>query len=204
MTTLSIPNNIANEQALDATPVDQNFDAIATHVNAELVNRDGTIAMTGQLSLGAGDPVADGDAARKAYVDTFSKGEVGYAQVVANLSAVAATATSDLTGLSVTFTAVAGRRYKATAWVAVDPAVGISETADVVLSIREGTTELSSNGRAITNVAAQTMDVLYVSNASIAGSKTWKVSLQTSVGTVTPTASATRPAFILVEDIGTV
>jgi hypothetical protein len=119
MTTLAIPNSIANAQALDATPVDQNFDEIQSHVNTELINRDGTVAMTGQLSLGAGDPVADGDAARKAYVDgkkavndaartsggtTISGTTVGGATTVAAPSVTLAAAGVVLVALNGTFT----------------------------------------------------------------------------------------------------
>jgi len=59
---------ISNGDALDAVPVDGNFDAITSHINTEMIARDGSVAMTGQLSL-VGDPSSDSDAARKAYVD---------------------------------------------------------------------------------------------------------------------------------------
>ena len=68
MTTLNVPNTLSNGSTADASAVQQNFDAIETHVNTELLNRDGSVAMTGQLGL-VGDPTSDDAAARKAYVD---------------------------------------------------------------------------------------------------------------------------------------
>lgn len=59
---------ISNGDALEAVPVDGNFDAIVSHVNTEMIARDGSVAMTGQLTLSA-DPVSAGDASRKSYVD---------------------------------------------------------------------------------------------------------------------------------------
>lgn len=69
MSTLSLPNTIANGQAGDASKVQQNFDAIVTDSNANLIKKDGTLQMTGQLSLLASDPTLADHAARKSYVD---------------------------------------------------------------------------------------------------------------------------------------
>lgn len=62
MTTLSIPNSLANGQAGDASKVKANFDAVASHVNTEMINRDGSVAMAQPLSLVA--PVSASHAAR--------------------------------------------------------------------------------------------------------------------------------------------
>jgi hypothetical protein len=70
MTNLNIPNTLTNGTTADATDVQQNFDSIETHVNTELVNRDGTIPMTGELLL-SGSPTAPLGAATKGYVDNL-------------------------------------------------------------------------------------------------------------------------------------
>ena len=69
MTTLNVPNNLTNGTTADATDVQQNFDAVESHVNTELVNRDGSIAMTGELLLPS-NPTSNLGAATKSYVDT--------------------------------------------------------------------------------------------------------------------------------------
>ena len=51
MTTLTIPNAITADDDIEAAPLAENFAAIASQVNTELVNRDGTIAMTAELQL---------------------------------------------------------------------------------------------------------------------------------------------------------
>ena len=68
MTSLNVPNNLTNGSTADATDVQQNFDAIETHVNTELLNRDGSIAMTGELLLPS-NPTSNLAAATKSYVD---------------------------------------------------------------------------------------------------------------------------------------
>ena len=66
--TLSVPNRILNDTPADALPVDANYQSIEQYINTYLVNRDGSVAMTGQLTL-VGDPVSANQAVRKAYVD---------------------------------------------------------------------------------------------------------------------------------------
>jgi hypothetical protein len=68
MTSLNVPNAITNGTVADATDVQQNFDAIETHVNTEVINRDGSIAMTGELLLPS-NPTSNLAASTKAYVD---------------------------------------------------------------------------------------------------------------------------------------
>lgn len=68
MTSLNVPNSITNGTVADATDVQQNFDAIESHVNAEVINRDGSIAMTGELLLPS-NPTSNLAASTKAYVD---------------------------------------------------------------------------------------------------------------------------------------
>lgn len=68
MTSLNVPNAITNGTVADATDVQQNFDAIETHVNTEVVNRDGSIAMTGELLLPS-NPTSNLAASTKSYVD---------------------------------------------------------------------------------------------------------------------------------------
>lgn len=68
MTGMPALQNIANNTPGNAVPVDSNFETIETHIANELINRDGSVAMTGQLLL-AGNPAAALGAAPKQYVD---------------------------------------------------------------------------------------------------------------------------------------
>lgn len=68
MPNLDLQYDLANLTPANASPVQANFVRIETFINTDLINRDGTTAMTGQLQL-VGDPAAPLDAAPKQYVD---------------------------------------------------------------------------------------------------------------------------------------
>lgn len=65
---LSIPNSIANGDALDATKVQENFDEIETW-SASTILTDGSVAFTGVPSGPSTDPSSANHLARKSYVD---------------------------------------------------------------------------------------------------------------------------------------
>jgi microcystin-dependent protein len=68
MTKIDLAYDLVNYTPATATPVEANFDRVEQHINQEIVERDGTVAMRAQLKL-VGDPVAALDAAPKQYVD---------------------------------------------------------------------------------------------------------------------------------------
>jgi len=72
MSSLPALTAISNGTAADATEVDGNFDTLATFVDNELVNRDGTVAMTAELTLSSSTPSGGLVAASKGYVDGVS------------------------------------------------------------------------------------------------------------------------------------
>src|SRR5262245_36556887 len=67
---ITIPNDIEPLTPADATEVDQNYKTIQQHINTNLIDRSGAVAMTGQLTL-VGDPIDSRHAASKGYVDSF-------------------------------------------------------------------------------------------------------------------------------------
>lgn len=73
---------IINGTPADASEVDGNFDTLATFVDAELINRDGSVAMTEELTLSSSTPSGDLVAASKGYVDgtggTLDDGNIVY------------------------------------------------------------------------------------------------------------------------------
>lgn len=70
MTKLDLQYDLVNYTPASASPVEANFGRIEQHINQELIERDGTVAMAAQLKL-VGDPVAPLDAAPKQYVDAI-------------------------------------------------------------------------------------------------------------------------------------
>lgn len=68
MSKIQFQYDIQNLTPANAAPVEANFTKVEQHINQEVVERDGTVAMRAQLKL-VGDPVANLDAAPKQYVD---------------------------------------------------------------------------------------------------------------------------------------
>lgn len=68
MSKITLQYDIANQTPGDAVPVNSNFTRIEDHINQEVIERGGSVAMTAPLVL-AGAPAADLHAATKAYVD---------------------------------------------------------------------------------------------------------------------------------------
>lgn len=95
MTNLNVPNSITNGTTADATDVQQNFDAIESHVNTEVVNRDGSIAMTGELLLPS-NPTNNLGASTKSYVD-LQVGNEESARITAVSDEASARASADST-----------------------------------------------------------------------------------------------------------
>lgn len=110
---------------------------------------------------------------------------------------------TDVTSASVSFTAIAGRRYKITAHVRADASVSgniarftIADSANTVLQLID--VPVVTSGVSASNSG-------YVTIAPSAGSYTAKLRLTrlTGSGTVQTRADATFPVSVLVEDIGT-
>jgi len=68
MSKIQFQYDIQNLTPANAQPVEANFTKVEQHINQEVVERDGTVAMRAQLKL-VGDPVSNLDAAPKQYVD---------------------------------------------------------------------------------------------------------------------------------------
>jgi len=126
------------------------------------------------------------------------RGEIGYAQVVANQLGI--TAETDLTNLTVTLNIPGRRRIK----ISVDALISRTVADGLTqLNIKEGATFLQ-----IANVRPASIDSIAVHRHIIftptVGSHTYKITLFQSSGTGTSglNAGATFPASITIEDIG--
>ncbi len=131
-----------------------------------------------------------------------SGGSAWYAQVTANQ--VGAPSPGDLTGLTVTVTGLASRRFRVSWQVACGSSVA---TDSVAVTCTEDATVIQTCNLAsvIGGGLASTMPGMVIITAGGAGAHTYKLTMTRSAGSgnVTMFASATQPAFILIEDIGT-
>lgn len=152
-------------------------------------------------------------AVRTAYVSTQSPGDVltsanftklpggwiGYAEVTADQTTI--TSETDLTSLTVTVTVGSNRRIKITGHIRVN-----GSTTDNVagLRIKESTTTLQLASTYNPGTSSHTTLIGQVVLTPSAGSHSYKLSLETLTGggNVSLEASATNPAYILVEDMG--
>lgn len=124
-------------------------------------------------------------------------GQIGYAQVVANQNAVA----GDLTGLAVAVTVGTGRRIRITGFIG--EAQNTSANAGGILRVFEGAVQLAQADWMISTASTATAVTCTVVISPSGGSHTYKLAGAVQNGGVfNLLASATSPAFILVEDIG--
>jgi hypothetical protein len=147
----------------------------------------------------AGAAVA-GEVLTAANVNKIPGGWIGYAEVTANQGSI--TAQVDLTGLSVAVTVGSSRRLRITAQAHFASTVA---SDGVALFIQEGATTLNVLGLQLPTSAGVTQGITCAAVITpTAGAHTYKLqaSRNTGTGTVNLAASATQPAFILVEDIG--
>lgn len=146
---------------------------------------------------------------------SISRGVVsgGYAQITANSTTNATTTALAVSGLSITVTLVAGRRYRLSGMlvpfstVANDvAAVQLRDTATLLqgLDVDIQTTSRGYNGH-ISVVFTCVASGAVAGTSLNAGSHTFNAYIQrdSGTGTINLVAAATNPNYILLEDIGT-
>jgi len=140
-----------------------------------------------------------GDVLTAANMNLLPRGVMGYAQVTADQTGISTV--TDLTSLTTTFTAVAGRRYRITGHALVRK---LTNTGDVAVTVansanaQQATCQVSLAGA---DNETHTMVVHFIVVPG-AGSITYKLRLATSLGTCNMLAGSAFPAFILAEDLG--
>jgi hypothetical protein len=134
-----------------------------------------------------------------AKMNQLPKGILGYAQATATQASIG-TSDTDLTGLSVAVTLVAGRRLKVTAYVKVT-AGAIGRT---FARVAESTTELqmSTVSHHASGASGQQQHTVTAIITPSAGAHTYKATLRGESATCSAVGAATAPIFILVEDLG--
>lgn len=145
------------------------------------------------------DPTA-GEVLTAANLEKLAGGWIGYAEATANQTGIGAS--TDLTSLSVAVTVGPSRRIRITVWTST---IMTNTNAAIALQIKEGVTTLTERQLAPTsNVTIGDFITASVVLTPTTGAHTYKASmaLAAGAGTVGSFASATTPAWILVEDLG--
>lgn len=175
---LVVPITLVANTLASADDVNTNFDAVESYVNGS------TETIT----------------AHNADIALLPKGKQGYAQVTANQGSI--TTVVDLSGLSVTFTALASRYYRITGQIIVASTTA-TDRIDMIIADGAGTQLNVIFGNPAVANQAITLHGSHIIQPG-AGSKTYKLRCQRGVGagTVTMTGAANTPDWILVEDIG--
>lgn len=127
---------------------------------------------------------------------------LGYAQITSNFTSTTVTTPIDVTSLTTTVTVPAGgRRIKVTAFSQAFNANGTVPKGVRCYILEDGTVINICNYDIYNTQAGYGIPMtVFASKIPSAGSHTYKVQMsQTTAGTMTTTAGATYPAFILVE-----
>lgn len=126
-------------------------------------------------------------------------GSVGKAQATAVQGSI--TTVTDITSLSVTFTAVANRLYRTSVTI---PSRNSAAANQNIFSITDSVPTTLSSGGSLVSAAANTTEQVnfFLYETGLTGSITRKVRGQATAGTAAVQASSTNPAQIIVEDIG--
>ena len=142
-----------------------------------------------------------GNVLTAAQMNRLPWGVMAYASRTSNQTGVSAV--TDVTGLSVTFTANSTRYYRTT--VFVSNLLQITSDGYATMSITDGSNvqkQSGTNYKVVAEGNGENPMVLVLIETGLSGSTTRKARLTTSAGTVETRAGTTNPAFIVVEDIG--
>jgi len=178
-------NSVTSAKIVDGTIVTADL-ADSSVTSAKIV--DGTIATA---------DIADAAVTTAKLAAAVPLGTVAYAQVTGNQTGISAV--TDLTSLTVTFTAVAGRRYRITGFGLIAQKTGTG-VATMTITNSANAQQAAAQSRLIVD-ETQTATPMFVVVPG-AGSITYKLRLTTNANTCDLNATATNPAFILAEDIG--
>lgn len=197
----AVTNNFTAGTPAVADDVDTNFADLVTWLNTNAVHLDGSKAFTGIPSGPASDPTTANQLTRKAYVDSVVGGRGVVATATKTSGQGSITSVTDVTSLSVTFTAVTGRRYR----LSFQGQVYSNVSGDTVqVQITDSTNAVQNFGIALAS-SGYSMSIrvdAYVTPS--AGSVTYKVRAlrNTGSGTVGIDCGSTYPAFLVAEDVG--
>lgn len=176
-----VTHTLVGQTGMTPSFVNQNFRDVAQFVNTQTVHSDGT-NLPGFLPLGV-----------------VARASITSGQIVSGTTDV------DVTGLTVTFTAKAGRLYRVVGWLRA----GGSTTAlgSAVVKLTDGAnTQLQQDrfGIIADNATRFTFNIVHYVNP-VAGSVTYKLRASEASGSSRNwqiIAAADNPAWLAVEDVG--
>jgi len=184
MSTLTITNNFTNATTADATQVNTNFSDVKSFVDSHCLHKDAATVL-----------------------GTYLEAKIPWGLVAAPVRITTSSSTfttiTDIAGLSITFTAVSGRRYRLmlTARTAVTDAPGsvrisIADSGNTRVAAADVHSSSASVGGAPMIVREEI--------TGISGSKTYKVrgEVISGGGNGLVPAGATDPAIFTIEDVG--
>lgn len=153
----------------------------------------------GQTLTAASMNIVSGDLSHL-YSNT-ARGRLAYTSITSGTNS-AITSLVDINGLSVTFTAEAGRYYRVSGYI-IGYTVAVGATGHWVATIREGTTKLALNF-SVNHLGRDASAYVETIRTFSAGSHTVKISAESSSasGGMNFVPLTDSPAWILVEDIG--
>ena len=132
-----------------------------------------------------------------AQMNNLPWGVAGYATKATTQSV---TAEADVSGLTATWTAVAGRVYKFTIMMTMNASATANE---VIVYLNDGTTNVKETIMSQVNGEYQERSVIFYVTGITAGSKTYKVRATGSSTTIYGTSTrASLAAQFIIEDIG--
>lgn len=143
------------------------------------------------------EPWADNDVLTAAQLAGLPWGVMAYATKTADQTGI--TTLTDITSLSVTFTAISTRLYRTTVWMRGSQ---ITSAGTVSATIADGASV--EKARVATSIIAAGFSALHVVliETGISGSITRKARADTSAGTLSILGAAAGASLITVEDLG--
>jgi hypothetical protein len=140
-----------------------------------------------------------GDVLTAANMNLLPGGKMGYASITSPQGSITGSAT-DITSLTVTWTAVSSRLYR-TSFVTLASSTVATDVALVLITDGSGTQKTTTS--TYLDSTSSFMVSSFLLETGLSGSVTRKLrALRTGSGTLTIQAATDYPAFILVEDIG--
>lgn len=112
---VSVTNTFSNGTTADASQVNTNFTDLVNFVNNSTVHKDGSVAMSGLLTLHSADPTNANHATRKSYVDDQDKKAILVRQG-AELTFTSSSATTENTATVIGTVTVADPGYDYYVW----------------------------------------------------------------------------------------
>ena len=196
MATASVTNTFVTATTLSSSAMNTNFADLVSFLNNSVVHRDGSKSMTADLNMGGNDLTSVGTINAR----QVAGGLITVARKTADQAGISTI--TDVSGLSVTWSAVQGRIYRVQAFVRFTMS-GASGLVYAYITDTAPNTHASAAEWGDASSLSGYILLTYIWEAPSTASATRKVRLDAATaGTVTVRGHASSPSMIWVEDIG--